>query len=149
MNKSKKILAAFAIVSCLCLSFISPASATIVGEDTKYGSVPGTTNQLSGTVLINKSTTSPYPVNAYAQTIISGFLQGTAPVDSLSVSLVACVQGTCSKKETASAILGQSTPTITIQLGNADGSLVYTATGNHSAKKSGVTYSTPNTSAIW
>ena len=145
----RKIIAAVGIMSFISLSFIAPASAAIMTDDTEYISVPGTTNKVTGTLLINKGDSSPYPISAYGQTILSGFLAGTAPVDSLSVSVVACVTGNCSSKQTSTAVLGQSTPSVTIALGNNQGSLVYTATGNHSAKKSGVTYSPPNTTVSW
>ena len=118
-------------------------------EDSATQSIPGTTNLLTGTIFIHKGGSSPYPISAYGQTFLKGFYEGTAPVDSLTVSLTACVTGNCSAKQTKTATLGDVAPTITIALGNNDGSLIYSATGNHSAKKSGVTYSTRNTSVSW
>src|SRR5690606_19518511 len=113
---------------------VSPASATIKAENYKTASVPGTSNIMTGRVLIDLDSSNV--VTIYGTTYLNGFYEGTAPVDSLRLDLTACEQGGC-KSTYVTRNKGSNSPYYIFNLGTNNGGSLYEAKGTHRAYKSG------------
>jgi len=141
--KIKKTLLACTLGLGLAISSTTAASAAVVARDVETASVPGTTNKLSGTVSISKSSSNQ--MSTYGQTYLANFLSGSAPVDSLYVKVTACFTNCSTKSQTTNK--GSNVPSVSFSQGAYSKSNPYSATGSHSAKKGGkVVSSTPGTS---
>ncbi|WP_033827809.1 hypothetical protein [Bacillus andreraoultii] len=109
--------------------------------------IPNWSLPVKGTLYIRKSYTNR--ISVYGQTFLEGFFNKTAPVDSLYIRVAAQIHGNPVPVKSHTALLGENSPALTVDLGPNDGSLKYSAVGSHNAKKGGTTYSLTNTSVDW
>ncbi|MFT8322384.1 MAG: hypothetical protein ABF649_15930 [Bacillus sp. (in: firmicutes)] len=145
----KKLLTVGSIIT---LSLIVGATSSFAASTLKaykygYSYVPNYSYDLQGYASISLTDTGY--VTGYGQTRLTGFFEGTAPVDSMSVKIDGYINGSYYTTASKSANKGSASPNVSINLGKNDWSIPYNVKGYHKAYRNGSNISTASTSVQW